>query len=113
MSVVIRDIIWYDGFFVFFVEGLLIVFDDEKYMNYDCYIKDLKNLVFFNGNVISMGGNGLLDFKYIGFCIGIGMIKLGGGGGCVVDGFFIEFVFFLIFIYCYFRYLISFFLIGI
>lgn len=108
-SVAIRDITRYDGPLAFLVEGLLTVLDDEKYMNYDRYTKDPKNSALFNGNATSMGGNGLPDPKYTGLRTGTGTIKPGGGGGCVVDGPFTEFVpSSSTSIHCHFRYLTSF-----
>jgi len=62
-------------------------------MNYDRYTKDAKNSALFNGNATSMGGNGVLDPKYTGLRVGTGgMIKSAGGGGCVTQGPFKEFV---------------------
>jgi hypothetical protein len=62
-------------------------------MNYDRYTKDAKNSALFNGNMTSMGGNGAPDPKYTGFRSNTGTIKSAGGGGCVTDGPFKEFVF--------------------
>ena len=61
-------------------------------MNYDRYTKDPKNSALFNGNMTSMGGNGAPDPKYSGFRSNNGVIKSGGGGGCVTDGPFKELV---------------------
>ncbi len=40
----------------------------------------------------SMGGNGAPDPPYKGVRSGTGMIATGGGGGCVTEGPFKEFV---------------------
>lgn len=63
-------------------------------MNYDRYTKDPKLSALFNGNATSMGGNGEPDPGYPGFRAGgSGLVKSGGGGGCVKTGPFKEFVF--------------------
>lgn len=64
----------------------------HPYMNYDRYTKDPKNSALFNGNMTSMGGNGAPDSKYTGVRTGSGTIKSGGGGGCVTDGPFKDYV---------------------
>lgn len=61
-------------------------------MNYDRYTKDPKNSALFNGNATSMGGNGAPDSSYTGLRTGNGVIKSAGGGGCVTEGPFKEFV---------------------
>jgi len=61
-------------------------------MNYDRYTKDPKNSALFNGNATSMGGNGLPDPKYTGLRTSAGLMKSGGGGGCVTEGPFKEYV---------------------
>lgn len=64
----------------------------HPYMNYDRYTKDAKNSALFNGNMTSMGGNGAPDAKYTGFRSSTGTIKSGGGGGCVTEGPFKDYV---------------------
>jgi len=61
-------------------------------MNYDRYTKDAKNSALFNGNATSMGGNGEPDPRYTGLRMGSTTIKSAGGGGCVTEGPFKEFV---------------------
>jgi len=61
-------------------------------MNYDRYTKSPEKSALFNGNMTSMGGNGAPDPKYKGVRSGNGMIPTGGGGGCVTEGPFKEFV---------------------
>jgi len=61
-------------------------------MNYDRYTKDPKNSALFNGNATSMGGNGAPDPQYKGLRTSAGMIQSAGGGGCVTEGPFKEFV---------------------
>lgn len=63
-----------------------------KYMNYDRYTKDPVNSALFNGNATSMGGNGAPDPNYTGLRTSAGLIKSGGGGGCVTEGPFKELV---------------------
>jgi len=57
-------------------------------MNIDRYAEDPIHSPLFNGNASSMGGNGLPDPNYKG----LGSIKSGGGGGCVTEGPFHEYV---------------------
>ncbi|KAK4171012.1 hypothetical protein QBC36DRAFT_295759 [Triangularia setosa] len=64
----------------------------HPYMNYDRYTKDPKNSALFNGNATSMGGNGLPDPRYTGLRTGAGTIKSGGGGGCVTEGPFKDYM---------------------
>lgn len=64
-------------------------------MNYDRYTKDPKNSALFNGNATSMGGNGELDPRYTGLRTSAGLMKSGGGGRCVTEGPFKEYVIFL------------------
>ncbi|KAG7287554.1 hypothetical protein NEMBOFW57_007066 [Staphylotrichum longicolle] len=66
--------------------------ENAGYMNYDRYTKDAKNSALFNGNATSMGGNGEPDPRYTGLRMGSATIKSAGGGGCVTQGPFKEFV---------------------
>jgi len=61
-------------------------------MNYDRYTKDPKNSALFNGNATSMGGNGAPDPSYTSLRTSAGLMKTGGGGGCITEGPFKEFV---------------------
>ncbi|KAH8901345.1 Di-copper centre-containing protein [Thozetella sp. PMI_491] len=64
----------------------------HPYMNYDRYTKDPEKSALFNGNMTSMGGNGAPDPRYKGVSSSNGMIKSGGGGGCVTEGPFKDMV---------------------
>jgi len=64
----------------------------HPYMNYDRYTKDAKGSALFNGNATSMGGNGQPDPKYTGIRMGSGTIKSAGGGGCVTEGPFKDYM---------------------
>lgn len=66
-------------------------------MNYDRYAADPINSPLFNGNASSMGGNGA-PTDYAGvpqpFRPPYNMIPSAGGGGCVTEGPFKEYVLF-------------------
>ncbi|KAK4032259.1 hypothetical protein C8A01DRAFT_20647 [Parachaetomium inaequale] len=64
----------------------------HPYMNYDRYTKDAKNSALFNGNATSMGGNGEPDPRYTGLRMGSATIKSAGGGGCVTEGPFKDYM---------------------
>lgn len=64
----------------------------HPYMNYDRYTKDAKNSALFNGNATSMGGNGDPDPRYTGLRMGSTTIKSAGGGGCVTQGPFKDYM---------------------
>lgn len=65
-------------------------------MNYDRYADDPVNSPMFDGSETSMGGNGAPS-EYAGVPQGFpkpyNMIPAGGGGGCVTEGPFKEYVF--------------------
>ncbi len=67
----------------------------QPYMNYDRYAQDPIHSPMFNGNASSMGGNGAPDPDYKGIPQpgrNPNIIKSGGGGGCVTEGPFKEYV---------------------
>ena len=64
-------------------------------MNYDRYAEDPLHSPLLNGNASSLGGNGQPDPAYKGVRqMGRtpNIIASGGGGGCVTEGPFSEFV---------------------
>ena len=64
-------------------------------MNYDRYAEDPGNSPLLNGNASSLGGNGVLEPTYKGVAQPgrtPNIIASGGGGGCVTEGPFSEFV---------------------
>jgi tyrosinase len=66
-----------------------------QYMNYDRYAQDPLHSPLLNGNASSLGGNGVLEPSYKGVRqVGRtpNIIASGGGGGCVTEGPFSEFV---------------------
>ncbi len=69
-------------------------------MNYDRYAQDPIHSPMFNGNASSMGGNGGFTANYSGVPQPgktPNLIKSAGGGGCVTEGPFKEYVFFFFF----------------
>lgn len=68
-------------------------------MNYDRYKEDPWNSPLLNGNASSLGGNGQPDPAYKGVSQPgrtPNIIASGGGGGCVTEGPFSEFVAYLL-----------------
>ncbi len=64
-------------------------------MNYDRYSKDPIHSPLFNGNASSLGGNGGFTPGYEGVPMWgqtPNLIKAAGGGGCVTEGPFKEYV---------------------
>lgn len=67
-------------------------------MNYDRYSNDPINSPLLNGNASSLGGNGVLEPSYKGvpqYGRTPNIIASGGGGGCVTEGPFSEYVIYL------------------
>lgn len=66
-----------------------------QYMNYERYSQDPGNSPLLNGNASSLGGNGAPEPTYKGVRQQgrtPNIIASGGGGGCVTEGPFSEFV---------------------